>query len=64
MSKPITEYCDHCGEPHSGLDLTVYPRVPWNVASANKGESAILCPDCVSNFKCEEAAKAKKRWTE
>lgn len=57
MSNPLTEYCDHCGEPHSGLDLVVYPEVPWNVSSANKGESAVLCPDCVSDFKCEDKVK-------
>ena len=57
MSNPLTECCDHCGEPHSGLDLVVYPEVPWNVSSANKGESAVLCPDCVSDFKCADKVK-------
>jgi hypothetical protein len=60
VSNPITEYCDHCGEPHSGLDLKVYPEVPWNVASANKGESAVLCWDCISDFKCEDRVNAAK----
>ena len=59
MSQPITEYCDHCGEPHSGLDLVVYDILPWNVASANKGESAVLCPDCVSDFKCADKVEKK-----
>lgn len=54
-----TEYCDHCGEPSSGLDLVCYDKVPWNVASANKGESATLCPDCVSNFKAHDKAENK-----
>ncbi len=60
MSKPPAEYrepeyCDHCGEPFVIPDnLKAYAQVPWNTASANKGESAILCFECISDFKCED----------
>lgn len=59
MSHPPAEYCDHCGEPFQIENLKCYDRVPWNTASANKGESAVLCFDCISNFKCDDREKQK-----
>jgi hypothetical protein len=54
------EYCDHCGEPFSDtVWLKAYDRLPWNTASANKGESAILCFECISDLKCEDEVKNK-----
>lgn len=43
MSDPV--YCDHCGEELKLLYVSV-TELPFAVASANEGESAILCPTC------------------
>jgi hypothetical protein len=45
---PETTFCDDCGEPIAWKAGTfqAYERLPFNVASANKGESAILCATC------------------
>lgn len=62
-----TCFCDHCGEmiytdtgdPHNPRGYMqhrpyrAYTHVPWDIASANKGESAVLCLDCVDQFKTE-----------
>lgn len=45
MSKPKT-YCDHCGEDITDKPCQLYSYLPFNVASANEGESAILCNPC------------------
>lgn len=46
MAASVT-YCDDCGE-HLVDDHDQYPvtHLPRNVASANKGESAVLCVKC------------------
>lgn len=56
-----TTYCDHCGEeiekqgdpenPRLAV-VTIRPyrsftEVPVNVASANAGESAVVCEECL-----------------
>lgn len=40
-----TLYCDHCGS-EVGDDAVSYTEVPYPVASANKGESAVVCGTC------------------
>jgi hypothetical protein len=37
-------YCDNCGGEHTSL--VIHPLLPFNVASANKGESGGLCLHC------------------
>ena len=47
------EYCDNCGEPLPNIDdRNIVPNLPCDVASANKGESAILCGKCHEECKC------------
>jgi hypothetical protein len=41
-----TTYCDNCGDPTTEETLIVYTRLPFAVASANIGESAVLCGEC------------------
>jgi hypothetical protein len=38
------QFCDNCGEDWDGF--AAYSEVPVDVASANEGESAILCRPC------------------
>ena len=46
MSLDIT-YCDDCGEPITDpSDTYAFAQVPADVASANAGESAVLCGWC------------------
>lgn len=44
MKKEV-EYCDDCGKVLNGLRVP-YSSLPINVASANAGESALLCLRC------------------
>lgn len=39
------EYCDACGEVLTGARVP-FSSLPIDVASANAGESAVLCPHC------------------
>jgi len=40
-------YCDNCGdELKLNRDRKWYSRIPCNVASANAGESAVICKPC------------------
>ena len=41
-----TTFCDDCGEPTTEERLVVYTRLPFAVASANIGESAVICLEC------------------
>lgn len=49
-------FCDHCGEEfdedHWGEPLVYksYTHLPFNVSSANKGESAVLCELCAQDL--------------
>ncbi len=45
QARRTAEYCDHCGEV-LGQQRVVFKNLPFNVASANKGESAVLCVGC------------------
>lgn len=38
-------YCDNCGEKLFD-EVFLYTSLPSDVASANKGESAVLCLKC------------------
>lgn len=49
----IIECCDHCGKSDMIKNFTCYRLSPWHTNSCNKGESAILCDDCISDFKAE-----------
>lgn len=54
---PIEEYCDDCGEvlvEHSVV--VVFVALPFNVSSANKGESGTICGACWDKH------KATKYW--
>lgn len=39
------EFCDDCGDP-LGLHIVVFAVLPFNVSSANKGESGCICGAC------------------
>ena len=46
MSRDIT-YCDDCGDVLGDPgDIYAFAQVPADVASANAGESAVLCGRC------------------
>lgn len=45
------EYCDHCGDALKANDTHVFEKLPSDVASANKGESACLCGSCYGRLK-------------
>ena len=54
-------YCDHCGDPlteeRTGRvfkSFIPFSECPWSTESTNKGESALLCLDCVSSLRGEE----------
>lgn len=42
----MTIYCDNCGEPRDEQQMYHYERLPFDVDSANKGESGSLCEQC------------------
>ena len=49
--RDITYYCDDCGEPIYAGDETIspwkaYTELPFDVESANAGESAAICLIC------------------
>lgn len=43
---PITYFCDDCGELFPEEDLYHYTTLPWDIASARKGESGSVCDWC------------------
>ena len=45
------EYCDNCTDKHKTKNMVPIPELKFNVASANKGESAILCKRCYDEYK-------------
>lgn len=55
-----TQYCDHCGEVITGLEVW-YARLPFSVASANAGESACLCNPCASELSLKAATEYQSR---
>ena len=42
-------YCDNCGDKFENNNLIPVRKLRFNVSSANKGESALLCVMC--NYK-------------
>lgn len=44
MSEPC--FCDNCGCKVYESTRCLVESLPCNIASANEGESATLCPDC------------------
>lgn len=46
MGKDV-EYCDNCGDVLIEGTAQVFTVLPFNVESANKGESGVLCARCV-----------------
>ena len=49
------EYCDHCGDEitkdeRTGETGIVVPCLSQDIASANAGESAIMCYNCYFTF--------------
>lgn len=51
-------FCDNCGAPQDDEDTYFYETSPWDVASANAGESVALCEAC------NEGLRAGKKWDE
>lgn len=51
-SKPVL-YCDHCGAQTDTEKMYHYERLPWDIDSANAGESGSVCELCQHNL--EEA---------
>ena len=47
--KTKMSYCDNCGDKFENNNLIPVRNLRFNVASANKGESALLCVMC--NYK-------------
>ena len=43
-------FCDNCADPLAESVSWNFSCVPWNVASANAGESACLCESCVNKM--------------
>jgi hypothetical protein len=43
-----TLYCDNCGDDVTDAPCILVADLPQNIASANKGESAVLCFPCES----------------
>jgi hypothetical protein len=39
-------YCDNCGDVCDPDTMYVHTHVPFDVESARKGESAVLCEEC------------------
>jgi len=54
------DYCDHCGELLAKGRFKVFSQLPFDVASALKGESAAVCTACVKQLE-EKAAKKGQR---
>lgn len=51
-------FCDHCGKTlRSMKDEVHYTTLPFNVSSANKGESAVLCKACDSSLQQKQTHK-------
>ena len=48
--KKTTYCCDNCGNDVAENDAYHYAEIPWDVRSANKGESATLCAECEHTF--------------
>ena len=44
------QYCDNCGKPLEGNLFFVYHELPWDIDSANKGESGVVCSSCVEKL--------------
>lgn len=42
----IALYCDACAELTYKVDMHHYARLPFDIESANKGESASICESC------------------
>jgi hypothetical protein len=43
--KSDQQYCDDCGDPLT-IHIVVYVSLPFDISSANKGESGCICGDC------------------
>ncbi len=41
------QYCDDCGEPLEDGKFVPFGELPFGVASANEGESAVVCLMCL-----------------
>lgn len=44
------QYCDNCGDLISKNKGVVYSELPFDIESANQGESAIICQSCNNEF--------------
>lgn len=58
IDEPFTIFCDNCGNDVVYDIAHFYGASPWDVASASKGESVGLCPDCNAGL------KSGKSWRE
>ena len=45
-------FCDNCGDKErEGEDFRAFAELPYNVDSANRGESGIVCESCDSQLR-------------
>ena len=54
------QYCDDCGDPIEGDNFIPFSELPFNVASANEGESAIVCMSCLKKHDWDLCYVCKK----
>jgi hypothetical protein len=58
--KPIMLFCDHCGEENPKKQMCNFEAIPFEVASANIGESASICLPCFIKLEKEFHQKEKE----
>lgn len=45
----MTQYCDDCAKVLKFSETIAITELPFNIDSANEGESGIICFDCLKN---------------
>lgn len=64
--KKEQQFCDNCGEPAKPRKFKVYTELPFNVESANRGESGLVCLNCDAVLSGKKPTPGKWRlirWT-
>ena len=46
MTDNIEYFCDNCGMKIRSTEAFIYGNLPFDIASANAGESAVVCRAC------------------
>ena len=57
---PIMLFCDHCGEENPKKQMCNFEAIPFEVTSANIGESASVCLPCFIKKEQEFTAEKEK----